>query len=63
MTQLFAAVALAALSATAAEQHLMEGAAQSPVWVLIYEDLQCPDCADFRGMLDNRLLPRYAETA
>ncbi len=31
-----------------------------PVRVLIYEDLQCPDCADFRRMLDERLLPNYA---
>jgi protein-disulfide isomerase len=62
MTRLFAAVALAAMSASAAEQHLMEGAANSPVRVLIFEDLQCPDCADFRTMLDQRLLPRYAAT-
>ena len=45
---------------TAAEKHLIEGAAQSPVRVLIYEDLQCPDCADFRRMLDTQLLPRYS---
>jgi protein-disulfide isomerase len=62
MIRLLPAVILAALSATAAEQHLMEGAAQSPVRVLIYEDLQCPDCADFRVMLDQKLLPRYAAT-
>ena len=43
----------------AAEPHLVEGAAQSPVHVLIYEDLQCPDCAGFRRMLDQQLLPRY----
>jgi len=30
--------------------------------VVIYEDLQCPDCADFRVMLDEKLLPRYAAT-
>ena len=62
MTRLFAAIILAAMSGTAAEQHLMEGAAQSTVRVLIYEDLQCPDCADFRTMLDQQLLPRYAAT-
>ena len=62
MTRLFAAVVLAAMSGKAAEQHLMEGAAQSTVQVLIYEDLQCPDCADFRIMLDQQLLPRYAAT-
>ena len=27
---------------------------------VIYEDLLCPDCADFRRMLDDKLLPRYA---
>src|ERR1700720_100690 len=62
MTRLFAAVVLAAMSGKAAEQHLMEGAAQSTVQVLIYEDLQCPDCADFRNMLDQQILPRYAAT-
>jgi protein-disulfide isomerase len=46
----------------AAEQHLTEGAAASPVRVIIYEDLQCPDCAAFRVMLDKQLLPRYAAT-
>jgi protein-disulfide isomerase len=60
MTRLLAATILAAMSAFPAAQHLMEGAAQSPVRVIIYEDLQCPDCADFRVMLDEKLLPRYA---
>ncbi|HEX4594717.1 MAG TPA: thioredoxin domain-containing protein [Bryobacteraceae bacterium] len=36
----------------------VEGAA-SPVRVVIYEDLQCPDSAHFRAMLDEQLLPRY----
>jgi protein-disulfide isomerase len=40
-------------------QRLVEGNASSPVRVLIYEDLQCPDCADFRRMLDEKLLPKY----
>jgi protein-disulfide isomerase len=56
------AMALALVPALAAERHLMEGAAQSPVRVIIYEDLQCPDCADFRTMLDQKLLPRYSST-
>src|SRR5664279_2856522 len=43
-----------------AQTHLVEGKADSPVRVLIYEDLQCPDCADFRVMLDTKLLPTYA---
>ncbi len=40
----------------------MEGAAQSPVHVIVYEDLQCPDSAAFRRMLDEKLLPRYSST-
>jgi protein-disulfide isomerase len=56
------AAILASLPMLAADAHLIEGAAQSPVRVLIYEDLQCPDCADFRKMLDEKLLPRYAAT-
>jgi protein-disulfide isomerase len=31
------------------------------VRVLIYEDLQCPDCADFRVMMDQKILPKYGE--
>jgi protein-disulfide isomerase len=57
-----AAAMLASLSAFGADPHLIEGAPQSHVRVLIYEDLQCPDCAAFRGMLDDQLLPRYAAT-
>jgi len=60
-TRLLAAALLAAMSALA-DQHLVEGAAQSPVRVIIYEDLECPDCADFRAVLDQKLLPRYAAT-
>jgi len=39
--------------------HLVEGASASTVRVVIYEDLQCPDCAVFREMLDKELLPKY----
>jgi 2-hydroxychromene-2-carboxylate isomerase len=28
---------------------------------VIYEDLQCPDSAHFREMLDRRILPRFAQ--
>lgn len=45
--------------ALSAEQRLVEGNPSSQVRVLIYEDLQCPDCADFRRMLDEKLLPKY----
>jgi protein-disulfide isomerase len=37
----------------------VEGNPKSQVHVLIYEDLQCPDCSIFRKALDDRLLPRY----
>jgi protein-disulfide isomerase len=37
----------------------VEGNAQSRVKVIVYEDLQCPDCAAFRLMMDQQLLPRY----
>jgi len=42
-----------------AEQRLVEGNPKSPVRVVIYEDLQCSDCANFRKMMDEHLLPRY----
>jgi protein-disulfide isomerase len=48
-------------SSGAATQHLTEGAAQSPVRVIIYEDLACPDCATFRKMMDDQILPKYAD--
>jgi protein-disulfide isomerase len=44
-----------------AAQGLVEGRAGSPVRVIIYEDLQCPDCANFRVMLDQRILPKYGD--
>jgi protein-disulfide isomerase len=43
----------------AGQQALVEGNPQSTVRVVIYEDLQCSDCADFRRMLDDKLLPKY----
>jgi hypothetical protein len=45
-----------------AQQPLIEGNAASPVRVLIYEDLQCPDCANFRAEMEKELLPRFAKT-
>ena len=45
------AMLIACTSGIAAER-FVEGIDHSPVRVLIYEDLQCPDCADFRRMLD-----------
>jgi len=56
---LLAAFAAAAVSLSA-QQSLVEGLGESRVRVLIYEDLQCPDCAAFRQMMDEKLLPRYS---
>jgi len=42
-----------------AQKPIVEGRADSPVRAVIYEDLQCPDCAEFRRMLDEKLLPQY----
>ncbi len=50
---------LSAGMALAAPPQMVEGNSASPVRVVIYEDLQCPDCAAFRRMLDEVLLPKY----
>jgi protein-disulfide isomerase len=47
-----------ALSASA-QDYVVEGDKASPVRVIAYEDLQCPDCAVYRKMLDEKLLPKY----
>lgn len=48
---------------TLAAGRLVEGNPESPVRVLVYEDLQCSDCAAFRKMLDEHLLPKYGAKA
>jgi len=40
---------------------LIEGNARSRIRVLVLKDLQCPDCARFRKLLDETLLPKYGE--
>src|ERR1700691_1544683 len=50
---------LAAAAMLSAQIRLVEGNPRSSVRVIIYEDLQCPDCADFRVMLDQELLTRF----
>lgn len=42
-----------------AQARHIEGTATSPVRVISYEDLQCPDCATYRKLLDAELLPKY----
>jgi len=53
-------LALIALALAAGAALPVEGNPQSRVKVLVYEDLQCPDCAAFRRMMDDHLLPRFA---
>jgi len=42
---------------------LTEGNLQSPVRVIIYEDLQCSDCAAFAVMMEKQILPKYGSKA
>jgi protein-disulfide isomerase len=60
MIRAIVAGAVLSVAALAAEKALVEGNASGPVRVIIYEDLQCSDCAQFRLMLDQKLLPRFA---
>ncbi len=62
MSRLWAVAAVTSLAAWGSTPHLVEGLPESHVRVIIYEDLACPDCATFRTMLDEQLLPRYAAT-
>jgi protein-disulfide isomerase len=50
---------VAAGAASSARTDVVEGNPASNVKVLIYDDLQCGDCARFRQMLDEKLLPKY----
>jgi protein-disulfide isomerase len=59
MRRLAVAIAVSSVFTLGASERLVEGTAGSQVRVLIYEDLQCPDCADFRKVLDEKLLPKY----
>ena len=53
------ASAASGVAKTIATAQHVEGNPKSPVRVLIFEDLQCPDCSVFRKALDEKLLPRY----
>jgi protein-disulfide isomerase len=46
-------------SAAPAMEHVVEGNVRSAVRVIAYEDLQCGDCAAYRNMLEEKLLPKY----
>jgi protein-disulfide isomerase len=53
-------LAMAGTRAFAAHNNdIVEGNPASPVKVVIYEDLQCGDCARFRTLLDEKILPKY----
>lgn len=41
------------------QENRVEGNSASSVRVVAYEDLQCPDCATYRKMMDESLLPKY----
>ena len=43
----------------AASSDVVQGTPGSSVKVVIYDDLQCSDCARFQTMLDEKLLPKY----
>ena len=43
----------------ASQERNVEGAANGKIRVVVWEDLQCSDCAAFRRMMDQHLLPKY----
>jgi protein-disulfide isomerase len=55
--------ALLAAMPSKGDESLAEGNPRSPVRVVIYEDLQCSDCAAFRKMMDEQLLPKFGAKA
>lgn len=63
MKRFFATLACSAALLAAADKGVLpvEGLPSIPVKVTIYEDLQCPDCAAFRKMMDEHLLPRFGQ--
>lgn len=50
---------MGAQSIYASHTDVVEGNPASPVKVIIYDDLQCSDCARFRVMMDEKILPKY----
>lgn len=45
--------------AFAAHTDVVEGNPVSSVRLLVYEDLQCDDCARFEAMIEQKILPKY----
>ncbi|MDX2149712.1 MAG: thioredoxin domain-containing protein [Bryobacteraceae bacterium] len=56
-----AGLMLLAAGAVLAAGRNIEGNAAAKVRVIVYEDLQCSDCAVFRKMMDATLLPKYGK--
>ena len=56
---IFLGLVMSAQGIYAAHTDVVEGNPASPVKVLIYDDLQCGDCARFRAMFDEKILPKY----
>jgi protein-disulfide isomerase len=56
---LVALMLAAGVNLSAAPGGVVEGNPASPVRVLIYEDLQCSDCANFELLLEQKILPKY----
>jgi protein-disulfide isomerase len=54
-------IAVSAKDLLAVRTEITEGNPTSPVKVVIYDDLQCGDCQNFRTMLDQKILPRYGD--
>jgi protein-disulfide isomerase len=54
-------VLLAAMTALLATGSPVEGNPKSAVRVISYGSLQCSDCAAYRRMLDEQLLPKYGD--
>ena len=54
-------VLLAAMTAMLATGSPVEGNPKSAVRVISYGSLQCGDCAVYRRMLDEQLLPKYGD--
>jgi protein-disulfide isomerase len=52
-------VLLSNIGILTAQGPLVEGDPKSQVRVVVYEDLQCPDCAVYRKMLDDQLLSKF----
>ena len=60
MNTLIPVLMFAAVS-SAVVKPLVEGNPSGQVRAIIYEDLQCSDCAVFREMMDKRILPKYGD--